>query len=303
MKIIQLSYDEKNPISGLSLCLGFFDGMHRAHQKLFDLTIINAKKLNVSSGIMTFSTHILSFLKQEHFRALSTVEDKIQMAEKLGFDYFFILVVSKNLLSMPAVQFVNRYLLDAAHVVVGYDYTFGYKGEGTPELLEQLLPRKISIIPCLNFYGKKVGSTRIRSLLEAGKIPLANRLLNRPYQIQGYVVSGHGRGRQLGYPTANLSVDGYFIPKEGVYYTKALINQKLVDSMTSIGTNPSFSEDDLKVETHLLDYSDRLYGQDITILFYEYLRKIKRFSSGSELVDQLHQDEDNIRKISWSKEE
>lgn len=303
MKIIQLTYDENCPISQLALCLGFFDGMHRAHQTLFRLTLEKAKECQVPSGIVTFSTHILSFLKQEPFRALTTVEDKIRLAEAWGFDYFIILLVSKNLISMSPETFIRQYLLDASHIVVGYDYTFGFRGEGTPKLLESALPGKVTITPCQNFYGTKVGSTRIRSLLKAGKLSVVNRLLKRPYQIRGRVVSGHGRGQHLGYPTANCEYDGYFLPRKGVYYTRVKVSDNEYEAMTSIGTNPTFRENDIRLETHLLDYSGDLYGREITVSFYEYIRPEKRFSSASELVRQLQIDEKYVRMKHSSKEE
>jgi riboflavin kinase/FMN adenylyltransferase len=297
MRIIRLTYQETNPVAGLCLCLGFFDGIHRAHQQLLSLTLDKARELGVPAGVVTFSTHILSFLRHDPFRALSTINDKIHYARSLGFDYFFILTVSLQLTAMSPETFIEQYLAKAAHIVVGYDYTYGYRGVGTPELMEEALPGRVSILPRMDYYRLKVGSTRIRSLLEKGRISTANRLLKRPYQVRGTVIAGHGRGRKMGYPTANLDYDGYLLPKNGVYHTNVLIDNLLYDAMTSIGTNPTFSDNSIRLETHVFDFCGDLYGKEINIMFLRYLRPEKRFSSVTDLIEELKKDEEHIRRI------
>ena len=184
---------EDIPITGLCLCLGFFDGMHLAHRRLFEVTLEAARTEGAKTGLVTFSTSILSYINKEKYDALTPMKDKIERARISGFDYFFVLEVDDDLIGLEAETFVKRFLEPSRKLIVGFDYTFGRYGRGNVVLLEKLLPGKTIVVPELRYFGKKVGSRRIRDLLSAGRIELANRLLGNKYLIKGRVIPGKGR--------------------------------------------------------------------------------------------------------------
>ncbi|MBN2504132.1 MAG: bifunctional riboflavin kinase/FAD synthetase [Bacilli bacterium] len=297
MKVIHLKYNEYNSINDLAICLGFFDGMHIAHRKLFDETLRIGKAMALKTAIMTLSTQIYAYLKHEQFLALTSIPDKVAVAESLGFDYLFVLEVSDGLVRMEPEQFIQRFIANAGHVVVGFDYRFGHFGFGDADMLKNYLREKVTIVPEMDYYNKKIGSTRIRNLLKDAKLSVVSRLLGRPYQIIGKVVYGHRRGRSLGYPTANIDFDGYYLPKTGVYFTLIEHGGKTHYAMTNVGYNPTFSEQELSLETHILDLDEDLYGKTITIKFIEYIRPELKFSNREALVEQLKLDELAVRNI------
>ncbi len=297
MKIIRLQANQANPIPNLSLCLGFFDGMHIAHQKLFDAAISQKKP----TAIITFSTHILSFMQNEQYFALTLTTDKIEIAKRYGFDYFIILEVSNELVMMEPDQFITQYLKHCDKVIVGYDFRFGHKGLGDAAYLSSRLPEQTIIIPEMDYYNKKVGSTRIRKQLSLGKISIANRLLGRKHQINGVVVKGHGRGKTLGYPTANVDYDGYYLPKLGVYYTTILVQGVLYYAMTYIGYNPTFKDGKVALETHIFGLDRELYNEVLTIYFETYIRPEMAFSGKEALITQINKDELSVKRLILSR--
>ncbi len=302
MKVIWLKADQANMVSDLALCLGYFDGMHLAHQKLFSMTLEKGKEFQVKTAIMTFSTQIHSYLKHEKYYFLTSVADKEEVAKALGFDYLFVLEVSDTLVRMEPDEFIRKYIASQRHIVVGYDYRFGHFGKGNALCLYERFPEKVIIVPEMDYYGKKIGSSRIRELLKKGKLNLVSHLLGRPYQIIGEVVYGHRRGKSLGYPTANIDFDGYFLPRTGVYLTTIIHKEKKFHAMTNVGYNPTFREQELSLETYIFDLDEDLYTQTITVRFHEYIRPEMQFKNREQLVEQLKKDETTIRKLIASKE-
>jgi len=293
MKIITLKATDTNPVKDISLCLGFFDGMHLAHQRLFEET----KRQPHPTGIMTLSTQIPSFLHQEAYYALTTLADKIEIADLYGFDYFFVLEVTDEFVHMEPDAFIARYLDCCRKVIVGFDFRFGYKGSGNAEYLKTKLPDKAIIIPEMDYYGKKIGSTRLRKLLSEGKVRLVNRMLGRCYRIRGIVVPGRGRGKTLGFPTANIEYDGYFLPRPGVYYTTVDSMDGKYDAMTYIGSNPTFKDGKMVLETHIFGISGDFYNQPLSINFHAYIRPEIAFGDQTGLVNQIKKDEAYIKGL------
>jgi len=198
---------------------------------------------------------------------------------------------------MEPDQFIRQYLVSCAKVIVGFDFRFGHKGSGDALYLKSRLPEQTIIIPEMDFYNKKVGSTRIRKQLSLGKISLVNRLLGRKYQINGVVIKGHGRGKTLGYPTANVDYNGYYLPKDGVYYTTIRLSDSLYDAMTYIGYNPTFKDGKMALETHIFGLERELYDEVITIYFEKYIRPEMSFSSKEALIAQIKKDESSVHKL------
>lgn len=295
MKVIYLTEKDQIKEPNLALCLGFFDGMHIAHQRLFNQTLLYQKNQNYQTGLLTFSTHILSYIYQKPFRYLTSTSDKIKIAEQMNFDYFYVLNVEDALIKMDPCDFINQYLSTAKEVIVGYDYTFGRFGKGNTTLLEQQNSFHTTVIPEFDYYQKKIGSTRIRELIQSGKLSFANRLLGRNYTITGCVIKGKSRGALLGYPTANIDYQDYLLPKNGVYLTKTFVDDKPYYGMTNVGINPTFQNDGITVENYLFDFQGNLYQKNITIEFIEYIREERYFTSLDLLKSQIQSDEQFIK--------
>lgn len=296
MKVIYLTEKDQIKEPNLALCLGFFDGMHIAHQRLFNQTLLYQKNQNYQTGLLTFSTHILSYIYQKPFRYITSLQDKIRLAEQMNFDYFYVLNVEDALIKMDPNDFITQYLSTAKEVIVGYDYTFGRFGKGNTTLLEATSKFHTTVIPEFDYYQKKIGSTRIRELIQTGRLSFASRLLGRNYTITGCVIKGKSRGSILGYPTANIDYQEYLLPKNGVYFTKTIIGDSSYYGMTNVGINPTFQNEEISIENYLFDFQDNLYERQISIEFIEYIREERFFTSLDLLKSQIQFDEQFIKK-------
>jgi riboflavin kinase/FMN adenylyltransferase len=279
------------------LCIGFFDGIHIAHQLLISETIAIAKAKRLPAAMMTFSTQVMAFIKNEQYYFLTPLEAKIAYAKQMGFDCFYVLEVDQALVNLQAEAFINRFLIKANTVVVGFDFSFGRYGLGNTESLKAHQEFVTTVIPEFTDEGEKVGSSRIRYLLSNGKILSANRLLGKTYSIDGTVIFGQGRGKTLGYPTANIDYDGFFLPHIGVYATTVIIDGIAYRSMTNVGKNPTFNGCDVTLETNVFQYDESLYGKKIGLAFEFFLRDDIKFASKTELIAQLHQDFETINRF------
>lgn len=279
------------------LALGFFDGMHTAHRTLLGQTLELSKRKSCQSAMMTFDTHILSYIKRVPFSYLTSLNDKITLAEELGFDIVYVLRVTDDLISMEPQIFIEQFLKSMKHVVVGFDFTFGKRGLGTVADLMKDTNFETTVIGELTYYHRKIGSSRIREALIEGKVSLANHLLGRPYQIIGTVIKGKGRGKHLGFPTANIDYQGYLLPKAGVYLAYVVIGQKIYQGLINVGDNPTFRDEAITLEIYILDFDDSLYGQVLTLQFLQFLRDEWTFASKDDLIEQMKQDEIQARQL------
>ena len=294
MEVLRLKHDSVIQEEGLVLCIGFFDGLHRAHRRLAEATVELAKTKQRPAAMMTFSTHVLSFIKNEQYRFLTPLEDKIAYAEAMGFAYFYVLDVDWSLVGQDPELFILRFLSAVDTVVVGFDFSFGCRGLGTPELLKRQTGFATVVFPELKDGEDKIGSTGIRNSLKSGDLATANRLLGSPYSLTGRVVTGKGRGKILGFPTLNLDYDGYFLPKAGVYATRVKIRGVWYPAMTNVGDNPTFHEQTVTLETHALGYSGIAYEETVTLEFLAFLRDEIRFDSPEALIRQMETDRETV---------
>ena len=185
------------------------------------------------------------------------------------------------------------YNLKIRGVVVGYDYTYGYKKSGDVDFLNKNkeLFKSIHVIEQVSYEGEKISSSRIRSLIEEGRVKEANNLLSRPYKLIGRIIHAKGLGKKMGYPTANLDlVDNFVIPKYGVYDTDIIINGKKFKASTNIGTNPTVEHDGIKIEAHILDFDEDIYGEIVELELLEFVRPELKFDSIEELFEQIAKD-------------
>jgi riboflavin kinase/FMN adenylyltransferase len=291
----------KNPV----ITIGSFDGVHRGHRAIFDRMITLAQSLNGEPVVFTFSEHPRKLLTPHTPpKILTTATEKIHAIEKAGISNIVMMPFTHEIASLTAEEFLYKivfYHIGKAHIVVGYDHAFGKGRQGDFEFLKGLSMREGFIVERVDpvcIQSRPVSSSWIRTEIEDGNIALANMLLGRPYPLSGTVVKGQMRGRLLGYPTANIAHDpDKIIPKDGVYAVKVFVKGNVHHGMLNIGTNPTFENTERTIEVHIFDFNVDIYGENIEVFFVERIRDEKRFSSVTELKEQLHNDKLTSEKI------
>jgi len=256
--------------------------------------------------VYTFRPHPVKVLYPDRpLPLLTTYEERAHLIESLGVDVLIAAPFDRDFAKMEASRFVREVLVEgigAAEVLVGYDYAFGRGREGNPEFLRRMsreLGFRLEIIPPVRLDGVVVSSSRIRRAVQEGDLRLANRMLGREFSVEGRVLHGHGRGKELGYPTANLAVERELLPKPGVYAVRVFLPDEETPrgGMANLGTNPTFGDGVLSLEVHIFDHRGSLYGKRLRLTFVERLRDEVRFSSPEALVEQLKKDEAFSRKL------
>lgn len=278
------------------IALGNFDGVHRGHIELIKKAIEDAKKLNIKSSLLLFNEHTDNLVKVGKKEIITTNKTKFEILENLGVDIIYLINFTKEFMSYSPIMFLKDFLaynLKIKGVVVGYDYTYGYKKSGDVDFLNKnkSLFKSIHVIEQVSYEGEKISSSRIRSLIEEGRVKEANNLLSRPYKLIGRIIHAKGLGKKMGYPTANLElVDNFVIPKYGVYDTDIIINGKKFKASTNIGTNPTVEHDGIKIEAHILDFDEDIYGEIVELELLEFVRTELKFDSIEELFEQIAKD-------------
>ncbi|MCU1470607.1 MAG: bifunctional riboflavin kinase/FAD synthetase [Glaciihabitans sp.] len=290
-----------------AVTIGKFDGIHAGHRAVIAALREASTDRGLTATVVTFDRNPLSLLAPEICPdALISNAQKAQLLEAAGVAATLVLAFDRSLSEQPPDKFVTEVLVTALHarvVLVGADFRFGVRGSGNVELLQELgilHGFEVRLIPEVTAEGRRrASSTWIRELLEAGNVAEAADVLGRLPSIRSRVVHGEERGRELGYPTANLSPDlEGFIPADGVYAAWATVGGGRYGAAVSIGNNPTFEGVPQKqVEAHLLDQKLDLYDEPIELEFVDYVRPMNKFESADALVDQMHRDEDRIRVI------
>lgn len=289
------------------LALGFFDGVHRGHQAVIKTAAKKARQLGVKLAVMTFDQHpsvIFQKKKAKELRYLTTLKEKLACFEALGADLAYVVKFDENLAYLSPQTFVDKYIvgLHAKAVVAGKDYTYGPKEKANMQTLPLHAKGRFEVVTVdLLQEEKKIGSTSIRKALEKGDLALVTRQLGRCYTTKGVVVHGFERGRKLGFPTLNIeTATAKKLPAVGVYAVKVKIadDPNVYFGMASIGYNETFGDDLAKtLEVNLFDFSQMVYGKEVTVFWEEKLRAMVKFSSVKELVAQLEQDKSDAQKI------
>lgn len=295
MNIIYDLNELKEPLKNPVLTIGNFDGVHKGHLVLFDRVKARAKAIDGQSAVMTFEPHPTKVMKPGNGPPLITpIKQKLDLISDARIDVIFCIPFTRQFASISAEDFVQDILVDRLgikEIVVGYDYTFGFKRQGNISLLQEMgekLGFKVHVVDPIRLDNALVSSTSIRELVQEGNLSEAKKLLGRDYQICGTVVKGKNRGgRLLGFPTANLKLIDELIPKGGVYAVTAIINDKIYYGVSNIGYNPTFGDEALSVETHLLNFSEDILGKTIRVNFIKRLRDEKTYGSVEELADQI----------------
>lgn len=288
---------------GSVVALGSFDGLHIGHMAVINNAKNLATMLGATPCICTFSEHPLKALTGKEPPALFTGDVKDEVFRSTGIEV--VKLDFTSIMHMSPEEFFEEILFKTLHVAgvcCGFNYTFGEKGKGTPELLDRLCAERgvvFSESEATLLDGIPVSSTRIRNALGGGNVELANRMLGRPFKYRQQVVDGDKRGRTWGIPTINQSYPKELIaPRHGVYASRCIVDGRTYIGATNIGVRPTIrSNEKLSSETYLLDYEGDLYGKYVDVCLLRFLRPEKKFDSFKELETQIHSDIDTVRKI------
>ncbi|WP_246313955.1 bifunctional riboflavin kinase/FAD synthetase [Paenibacillus foliorum] len=287
------------------LAIGDFDGVHLGHQEVIKRAIHTAEGLRIPASIMTFHPHPRQVLGQcKYVQLLTPVEQKKRLMEALGVDNMYIVSFNNELMKVSPSEFVENMLvpMKVNTVIVGFDFTFGHLGAGTPDTLCELAQGRFAVEVIRPFHqnGSKVSSTWVREHLLSGNLEQANALLGRPYSLNGIVVHGDGRGKTIGFPTANIDLlDPFLIPTLGVYAARVTVDGQTYNSVMNVGNKPTFESNLEKptLEAHLFDFSESIYGKEVTVDFISYLRPERKFSGVTELIAQIQRDADQAKLL------
>jgi riboflavin kinase/FMN adenylyltransferase len=287
------------------LTIGVFDGVHRGHRELISRAVELAAKRDLPCVVMTFDPHPSEVVRPgSHPAQLTTLKRRADLVEELGVDVFCVLPFTPELSRMPADVFVHELLVEQLHVaavVVGENFTFGKGAQGDVTLLRTLGSRFGFTAEGESLVSEDslvYSSTYIRACIDAGDVVAAEHALGRPHRLEGIVVRGDGRGRDLGFPTANLSTPKFAaVPADGVYACRFLQGGQVRDAAVSVGTNPTFSGRERRVEAFVLDVNEDFYGQRVALDFVARLRGQLKFDSSDDLVVQMREDVVQARRL------
>jgi riboflavin kinase/FMN adenylyltransferase len=298
MKIIHYNITKKFPkVEPFAACIGYFDGFHVGHMALVNTTLEIARKKGVKSAVITFDPDPWVVIKHiENPIHLTTMNDRMEIAREKGIDYWIAITFDQHLAIQPHEVFTEVLAkTPLVSLISGFDFTYGFKGQGDTTTLKQESVGKFEVLEILPITddGIKISTTRIGQLIDEGKIADANRILGRIYAISGIVVGGRHIGRKIGFPTANLSVDAeYRIPRIGVYAGRVEVEGIWHDAMISIGKNPTVTEEkSISVEAHLFDFDRDIYKMTVKFEFHQFIRDETKFASVEDLVATIREDE------------
>jgi len=306
MQIVREIENFKPGAEPIYLALGNFDGLHKGHQKLINEAVAAARNDNGIAAAFVFEPHPIKVLFPERApKLLVTAQHKAELMEKLGLNLLiynsFTLAISK----CTPEEFVQNILINKLNITqafAGFNYTFGHRGTGTPELLQELGKKHgfgVKIIPPVEVNGQVVSSSLIRKALDAGDIKQSRAMLGYDPMLEGQVIEGEQKGRTIGFPTANLSVSSELsVPGKGVYAARAQIRDGIFQAVVNIGSKPTFHEEyPISIEAHLIDFHDDIYGEKMRLFFIDKIRDERRFNNVEELVGQITRDRDRAKQI------
>jgi len=282
--------------------IGMFDGVHVGHQQLIRTTVRWAKRLGADSVVMTFDPDPQVVLDPHHAQPrLMSLQARRRLIETLGVDRVWVMPFTRAFSRISAEQFVRTLLVERLRVcgvVVGPNFTFGWRRRGTLGLLRRLGGRygfRVIVVAPVIRDGRPVSSSRIRRLIERGQVTQARRLLGRPVQLHGTVIHGDRRARHLGFPTANVRLADALWPARGVYRVQLEWRGRRVDGLMNLGLRPTFASSNpsgapLVCEVHLAGFRAMLYSRAVTLHVLDWIRRERRFRSGRALARQIHRD-------------
>lgn len=277
--------------------IGNFDGVHRGHQALIREGVLMARRRSAQAVLLTFDPHPQHYFSKGLHLRLEPVSQVKERCEYWGLDDVFVQPFAPPFADLEAERFLNEFLLKKfkpVGLVVGFDFRFGKGRKGDGALLRNWAEDnriQLRIVEPVLWQSEKISSSRIREMLARGEVKLVPDLLGRPFSIAGPVVPGAQRGSQIGFPTANIKLEGLVVPADGVYFTRAILGEKSFWSVTHIGSAPTVGRAERVIECHLLNYSSGpLYGQSLEVQFIDHIRGVQKFGSLEELRTQIQKD-------------
>lgn len=273
-------------IPNLTICLGYFDGVHLGHQAL----IKKGSSLGKPLAVLTFDRNPKPGREKQ---SLTPLKSKKNLLESLRVDYLIVVQFNEHVKSLTPAQFLDYlYAMGARQIVCGPDFTFGSEGKGTTSTIKLDSRFKLFTVENLMIDGKKISTRDIVAHLDEGKLEKIPSFLGRPYVVEGLVGKGLGEGRKMGYPTANIVLDApYYLPKNGVYITLIKIDHQTYYSLSSLGFHPTVANlSHPTLEVFVLNFEANLYEKHVEVAFLHYLRPEQKFPSKEALVQQMNQD-------------
>jgi riboflavin kinase/FMN adenylyltransferase len=300
------SLDEiSDDFRGAVVTIGNFDGVHLGHRYIFDKVIRESRQKKCRAMVITFEPHPKLVLHPERkpFYLITSLEEKIARIAETGVDGLLLLPFSLEFSYTTAREFVHSILgnkLRIKKIFIGHDYTFGRDREGNETLLAcfgQQLGFDVEVISALKVGDTVISSTLTRNAILEGRVKEAAAYLGRPYNLSGVVIVGHRRGKDLGFPTANLRPDKVLAPARGIYAVRLLLEDKAHQGVLNIGFNPTFADNALSVEVHIFDFDEDIYGKRLEVLFIDRIRDERKFDGPAQLVEQIRRDVETAREI------
>lgn len=292
---------------GGAVAIGNFDGVHRGHLRIVERLLKRARELGGPAIVFTFDPHPVRLLRPGQCPPpLTWTARKAQLLAQHGVDIIVAYPTDQQLLDLSAAEFFNqivRQTLDARALVEGPNFYFGHNREGDVGLLAELAAAadiSLDVVEPLTIHGQLVSSSLIRALIADGEVARAAKLLSAPYRIRGMVTHGAGRGVKLGIPTANLEAVDTLLPHPGVYAGRAWVDGRSYAAAINLGPNPTFGEGLTKVEVHIIDHDEVLYGQPLEVEFFQRLRDVQAFDNQEALVAQMQADIAQARTVADS---
>ena len=289
------------------LTLGTFDGIHPGHLKIIDKLVACSKEKGCRNVVITFHPHPRTVLGSGNdVKMLTTQEERKNLLKKYGVENFLTITFTKEFASLTAEEFIYDYLINGiglSEIVLGHDHHFGKGRSGNVELLKKIGAKEnfsVTTVDAFYINDEVVSSTKIRNALNDGDLKRANNLLGRYYSFSGTVIGGDKRGRELGYPTANIKLlsQEKLLPAIGIYAVRVLLENEKHIGLLSIGKRPTFyNAGDLVTEVYIYNFDREIYGEDVTIELVERLRGEEKFNSAEDLINQMNKDKENGLKI------
>jgi riboflavin kinase/FMN adenylyltransferase len=304
MKAFSDIEDQQLSMRGSVVTMGNFDGIHLGHQALVRHTVEESKRLGYPSIVLTFEPHPLKVLAPERApRLLLSYQDKLDLFQAFGVDIVIAQRFDREFASIAAEDFVRRFLvgrLKTKKLWVGRDLRFGQGRKGGTGDLIRVAPEvgfQVGVLDPISSDGIRISSSRIRGLVEAGCVDEVRPMLGRYHFVSGRVVTGKGRGRKLGFPTANISSQTEVVPLNGIYATSIEVKSRQWLSVSSVGVNPTFGDGPRTVESFIFDFESEIYGEAVKLSFVKRIRDEKKFSTVEDLIAQIHGDVEQARVI------
>lgn len=277
------------------VAIGNFDGVHLGHQKILLYLEKKAKEFELFSLVLTFFPHPGQILGKSGIKMIQTLDQRIRKIKKFDIHAVLIIPFDERFASLSGQDFIRKIVLNrlkAKAVIVGENFYFGKNREGDTALLHRLSSKynfRICPVPSVIKERKTVSSSLIRNFLQEGKVEEVSGLLGRSYEIEGKVIEGQSRGKSLGFPTANIETENEIIP-QGVFITQTRIGTEFLPSMTNVGSQPTFNQRGLNIESYILNFEGNLYGEQIGIHFLKKIRDEVKFRTPDDLARQLEKD-------------